>query len=389
MSGILRRCVALVCATALIGTLFASPSLAEDFSRVDRDPVSGTPVSITDGGEMDTALFSLRVADQGSVRAYATVVDEQMRPRTAYVESAWSDHPEWSGGTPSTDPADRANWIVRNSYPNRTLPAVASAADLSRLEEPTAIAATQAALWHVLDGVDPDPKANDGDVLGLFEYLVEGSSTARDGTTVRSLEVSPSHLEAVAPTEPLGPLTVSNAGGSPVRVSVRGAPASWLVDAEGREVSLVEDGAPIYLNVDPSVPSGVATMHVRGSDVPLEEGRLFVGREGVRTQPLITAEPGTATSFTTATFTWHAEEPSDVTGDSEPPPPVEPESPPLREETHTETPEATAQATESEDANPEDGLALTGTWVAGLLVIAGALVVSGLLILVLGRKRRD
>ncbi|WP_017605362.1 thioester domain-containing protein [Nocardiopsis alkaliphila] len=388
MSGTLRRCVALLCATALIGTLSASPSLAEDFSRVDRDPVSGMPVMITDGVEADTALFSLRVADQGSVRAYATVLDEQVRPRTAYVESAWAEHPEWSDGTSSTDPADRANWIVRNSYPNRPLDTVASAAGLTRLEEHTAIAATQAALWHVLDGVDPDPEANDGDVLHLFEHLVQGSSTARDGTTARSLEVSPSHLEAVAPTEPLGPLTVSNSGGEPVRVSVRGAPASWLVDGEGREVSLVEDGGPIYLNVDPSVPSGVATLHVRGSDVPLEEGRLFIGREGVRTQPLITAEPGTATSFTTATFTWHAEEPSEATVDDHPPP-VEPQSPSPHEETHAGTPEATAQATEGGDRNSEDGLAFTGTWVSGLLVIAGALVVSGLLILVLGRKRRD
>ena len=388
MSGILRRCAALSFATALIGTLSASPSLADDFSRVDRDPIPGASVTITDGGDVDTELFSLRVGDGGSVRAYATLVDEQVRPRTAYVESAWADRPEWTETAWTTDPADRANWIVSHSYPNLTLPALASASDLSRLTEETAIAGTQAALWHVLDGVDPDPGSNDQDVLDLFEYLVEGSSTAGDGTTARSLEVSPSHVEAVAPDRPLGPLTVANAGRAPVRVSVRGAPASWLVDEQGREVSLVEDGDPIYLNVDPSVPAGVATLHVRGTNVPLEEGRLFTGREGVPTQPLITAEPGTATSSTTATFTWHAEEP--VQGDAgEESPTVEPEPSPSPTQTPTDLPEATPEVSENNDRNPDDGLAFTGTWVSGLLVIAGALVVSGLLILVLGRKRRD
>lgn len=388
MSGILRRCAALLCASTLIGALFTSPVHADDFSRVDRDPMAGTPVLFDDGQELETALFSLRVADEDSVRAYAMMVDEEVRPRTAYVESAWADRPEWTGTARDTDSADRANWIVRHSYPNLPLTSLASEAGLPVLEEHTAIAATQAALWHVLDGVDPNPEGNPEELLHLFEYLVEGSSAAEGGTTARSLELSPTQVEAIAPSEPLGPLTVSSSGEGEARVSVRGAPASWLVDAEGHEVSRVSDGDEVYLDVDPSVPAGVATLHARGAGVPLPEGRLFTGREGVRTQPLITAEPGTATSSTTATVTWHAEEPAEA-GTPDQPETPEPESAPAPAEPPDDATEVVTEVPKNEDRNQGDGLALTGTWLSGLLVIAGALVVSGLLILVLGRKRRD
>ncbi|MFE1170726.1 thioester domain-containing protein [Nocardiopsis sp. NPDC058789] len=388
MSGILLRCAALLSASALIGTLTTAPVAADDFSRLDRDPVAGLPVVLTDGDEVDTALFSLRVADEDSVRAYALVVDEEVRPRTAYVESAWADRPEWTGTTGAPAPANRANWVVSNSYPNVALPLLGAASGVLFLEEAHAIAATQAALWNVLDGVEPDPEANHPDVTALYTYLVEGSLDAGGGTTARSVEVSPAQVEEVSPEDPLGPLTVSSAGEGPVRLSLRGAPASWLVDAAGREISQAHDGDELFLDVDPSVPAGVATLHMRGDEVPLEEGRLFTGREGVRTQPLITAEPGSATSSTSATFTWRGEEPQERTEEPEPET-AEPEAPEVREAPSPEpVPEETPTAV-AQHRNTEDGLALTGTWLSGLLVIAGALVVSGLLILVLGRKRRD
>lgn len=389
MSGILLRCAALLSASALIGTLTTAPAAADDFSRLDRDPVAGLPVVLTDGDEVDTALFSLRVADEDSVRAYALVVDEEVRPRTAYVESAWADRPEWTVTPGDSAPAHRANWVVSNSYPNVPLPVLGAVSGVLFLEETHAIAATQAALWNVLDGVELDPDTNHPDVMTLYAYLVEGSADAESGTTSPSVEVSPAQTEAVAPEEPLGPLTVSSAGEGPVRLSLRGAPASWLVDAEGEEISQAHDGDEVYLDVDPSVPAGVVTLHLRGSDVPLEEGRLFTGREGVRTQPLITAEPGSATSSTSATFTWRGEEPRGETTEEPEPETAGPEAPEVRELPSPEPVVEDTPTPEARDRNAESGLALTGTWLSGLLVIAGALVVSGLLILVLGRKRRD
>ncbi|GAA1082123.1 thioester domain-containing protein [Nocardiopsis metallicus] len=389
MSGILRRCAALLSTSALIGTLVAAPAAADDFSRVDRDPVAGLPVVLSDGAEAETALFSLRVADEDSVRAYALLADEEVRPRTAYVESAWADRAEWTETVRAPAPAERAGWIVSNSYPNLTLPGLGLASDVLYLEEGHAIAATQAALWNVLDGAELDPDANHQDVVTVYTYLVEGSSGAEGGTTARSVEVSPHHVEVVSPEEPLGPLTVSSAGQDPVRLSLRGAPASWLVDAGGEEVSQANDGDEVYLAVDPSVPAGVATLHVRGSQVPLEEGRLFTGREGVRTQPLITAEPGSATSSTSATFTWNHEEPEEQAAAVETEETAEPEELETREPPPAEPLVEEAETPQAQAPDAEGGLALTGTWLSGLLVIAGALVVSGLLILVLGRKRRD
>ncbi|MFD3686562.1 thioester domain-containing protein [Nocardiopsis sp. NPDC058631] len=388
MSGILLRCAVLLSSAALTGVLVSAPAAdADEFSRVDRDPVEGASLVLADGHEADTALFSLRVADQASVRAYAAQADEEVRPRTAYVESAWSDNPGWTGAGQGADPADRANWIVSHSYPTVDLPLLTRVTGLVQLDERQAIAGTQAALWHVLDGAEPDPLANDLAVVALYEFLVAGSEAATGNATTRSVEVSPSHVEAVAPDAPLGPLTVNSAGPDPAQVSVRGAPASWLVDGDGDQVTQASDGDELFLDVDPSVPAGVVTLHVLGLDVPLPEGRLFTGRDGVRTQPLVTAEEVAATSSTTATITWHPEQTAEPSSE-ETLEPTPTEAPPARGEAPDDGPTEVATPAGADDRIPEDGLARTGTWLSGLLIIAGALVVSGLLILVLGRQRR-
>ncbi|WP_116243751.1 Cys-Gln thioester bond-forming surface protein [Nocardiopsis sp. FIRDI 009] len=396
MWSILRRCAAVLTSAALIGGLSGAPAaLAEDFSRVDRDPLQGNEIVLADGTEVPTALFSLRVADSASVSAYTAEAEGEVRPRAAYVESAWNDDPQWTEIEAVTDPVDRATWVVANSYPQVTLTDLALASGTVFLDERQAIAGTQAALWHVLDGVELDPDANDAAVTALYEYLVAGSEEAPDDSGAPSMRISPTQLETVAPEEPLGPLTVTSSGTDPVRVSVRGAPASWLVDADGEQVRRVRDGESVYLDVDPSVPAGVVTLHARGDDVPLPEGRLFTGRDGVRTQPLITAEPGTATRTVTATLTWHSEEPEEIAS-PEPPTPVpsapEPESAAGTGDSAAGVPNATPSgpaSAEPEGRSADDDLAGTGTWVSGLLIIAGALVVSGLIILVLGRQRRS
>ncbi|MEV2276358.1 Cys-Gln thioester bond-forming surface protein [Nocardiopsis sp. NPDC049922] len=395
MWSILRRCAAVLTSAALVGGLVgASPVLADDFSRVDRDPVEGAAVVLTDGGELPTALFSLRLGGSDSVGAYTATAEGEVRPRTAYVESAWDDSTQWSETDAAAGPADRAAWVVANSYPHVDLTELALASETVFLDERQAIAGTQAALWHVLDGAELDPAGNDAAVTALYEYLVAGSDHAPDETTTPSLEITPSQIEAVAPEEPLGPITVTSAGTEAVQLSLRGAPASWLVDAGGEQVRRVRDGASVYLDVDPSVPAGVVTLHARGSDLPLPEGRLFTGRDGVRTRPLVTAEPGTTTSSTAATLTWHAGEPEAPSSPAPRPSGTAPPSPESASgaEPPVEVPDATPAdepTREAEERVEGDGLAGTGTWLSGLLVIAGALVVSGLLILVLGGKRRN
>ncbi len=372
--GVLRRCAALLSSVVLTATLAGTPAaLADDFSRVDRDPVAGADLVPVGGEPVATALYSLRVGGEDSVRAYTASPDDEVRRRAAYVESGWSD-------TPARD-AERARWIVSHSYPHRDLLSLGLDTGLP-LREDQAIAGTQAALWRVLSGTEPDREANDGAVLALYDHLVEGGALPPGP---RPLTVEPGHVEATAPDGPLGPLAVASTGEGPLRVSVNGAPASWLVDADGRRTAQASHGDELYLDVSPSVPAGVVTLQVRGEDLPLEEGSLFTGRDGVRTRPLVTAEPGEAAITTTATITWRAPSPE---------PSQEPETPSETPEPSPTTPlaevAASPEASPSEtDRIPEDDLAATGTWLSGLLVIAGALVVSGLIILVLGRKRRE
>ena len=387
MTGILRRCVALLCSAAVIGALAGAPAHAEDFARVDHDPVPGLALTLDSGEEAETALFGLRVADHDSVRAYAGAVDGQVRDRTAYVEAAWSESFEWPEVPEESDHVDRTSWIVSHSYPHVALPSLAEEVELDDLGEEQAIAATQAAIWHVLDGIDLDRNANDEAVLAVYDHLVLNSVGAEEvDVDARSLNVSPAQVEQASPDEPLGPLSVDTTGTDPVQLSLRGAPESWLVDASGEQVTDASDGDEVYLDVDPSVPSGVATLHAHGHDLPLSEGRLFTGRDGVRTQPLITAEGGRTAGTTTATLTWY---PADVEGPraTEEPTPAEVEEsvPPTDEPEPTASPEETA----TDDRISGDSLAGTGTWLSGLLIIAGALVVSGLIILVLGRKKNN
>lgn len=365
----------------------SAPAASEDFSRVNGTPVHGVPVVLASGEEEPTALYGLRVGEHGAVHAYVASTDHEVQANSAYVESGWSGVEGWSGTSEETDPSDRANWIVSNSYPNVPLAELAQETGHPDLDEAEAVAATQTALWRVLDGVEIAPGANEPAVVDMHDHLVEHSAGSELGEPASSVEVDPPHLELASPDEPLGPLELSSTGDGPLALSLRGAPESWLVDADGKQLSAAHDGDEVYLDVDPDVSSGVATLHVRGDGVPLPEGQLFTGRDGVSTAPLVTAEPGTATTTATATFTWYP--PEDVSsgdgdgyGDEATEQPAD-EAP--EPDTSVETEEPAAETDESASGNH---LASTGTWLSGLLVIAGALVVSGLLILVLGRKRR-
>lgn len=381
MTGILRRCAALLSTAALGVAMTSAPAASEDFSRVNGTPVHGVPVVLASGEEEPTALYGLRVGEHGAVHAYAASTDHEVQANSAYVESGWSGVEGWSGTSEETDPSDRANWIVSNSYPNVPLAELAQETDHPDLDEAEAVAATQTALWRVLDGVEISPEANEPAVVDTHDHLVEHSAGSEMGEPAGSVEVDPPHLELASPDEPLGPLELSSTGDGPLALSLRGAPESWMVDADGEQLGSAHDGDEVYLDVDPDVSSGVATLHVRGDGVPLPEGQLFTGRDGISTAPLVTAEPGTATSTATATFTWYPDEDT-PSGDEETEPPAD-EAPEPDTGGDTEDPQA-----ETDERTSGNHLASTGTWLSGLLVIAGALVVSGLLILVLGRKRR-
>ena len=380
--GVLRRCAGLFSSVAFITALAGVPAAsADDFSRVERGAVAGGDLVPAGGGApVATALYSLRTGDGGSVRAYTASPEGEVRRRAAYVESDWSDSS--SGG------ADRARWIVARSYPHRALEDLGADLGLP-LDEEQAIAGTQAALWRVLSGVEPDRGANEEGVLALYDHLVGAGGALAPGP--RPLTVSPDQWDATDPRGPLGPITVSSAGGAPLKVSLSGAPAAWLVDSRGRQVDRAADGDDLFVDVSPSVPAGVVTLHVRGEDLPLAEGSLFTGRAGVRTRPLVTAEPAEADITTAVTVTWR-------TRPSPSEPAATPENP---SETSSGTPDPTrgtplAETAPSPKASPTgsdrilvDGLPTTGTWLSGLLVVAGALAVSGLIIVVLGRKRRE
>src|SRR5699024_11332168 len=122
---------------------------------------------------------------------------------------AWSEAGGWLEGPQEGDHADRASWIVSHSYPRVTQASLAEEVELDDLGEEQAIAATQAAIWHVLDGVDLDRDANDEAVLAVYDHLVLNSvGSEEDDVDARSMIVSPAQVEQASPDVPLGPLSV-------------------------------------------------------------------------------------------------------------------------------------------------------------------------------------
>lgn len=401
MSRFTRRCAVLLTAIAVYGAVALGTAAwaGDDFSRVDRDPVAGAQVRLAGGQDAPTFLYSLRMAREGAVRAYGADVGETVRGDAAYVEADWDEVADAGSAAPH-----RVNWVVHHSYPRVGLRRLAAASGARALSEEHAIAATQAAIWHLAGDVrlDRDPQENPAEVIALYDHLVSGAAGARDTAAGPSLALTPQRIDASAPQEPVGPLTVSGAGADAVRLSVRGAPASWLVDARGEGVSRVSEGDEVFLRIDPAVPAGVATVQVRAKDVPLEAGRLFTGRDGVRTQPLVTAEPGTTTSTAASTVVWDTAASAESGGGGESGGPEDegaPDSGPEPRAPAGAAPEGSAPAPPhtapgqdtaggGEDASGS-GLARTGTWLSGLLAIAAILVASGGAALVVARRKAN
>src|SRR5699024_7940250 len=104
MTGILRRCAALLSSAALGAAIASAPAAAEDVSRVNGAPVHGVPVVLASGEEEPTALYELRVGEHEAVHAYAASTEHEVQANSAYVEAGWHGVEGWSGTSEEIDP---------------------------------------------------------------------------------------------------------------------------------------------------------------------------------------------------------------------------------------------------------------------------------------------
>ncbi|MDA2804356.1 thioester domain-containing protein [Nocardiopsis suaedae] len=361
-------------------------------ARVERAVTEGAQVHLESGDSVATALYSLRIDDSASVPAYGADLDGEVDHSAAYVESGFEalEAPE--------DAAGPVAWVVAHSYPSVGLEDL-DAPGAGGLNESQAIAATQAAVWHFTDGAElagpGGSGGNDPRVERFYRHLVSEAERAPDAPAAPTLALAPDRISGADPAAPLGPLRVSTTGTGPVRVAVNGAPGARLADADGETVSEVADGEEFYLHVPADPGAGVATVHARAGTAALSPGRAFSGRDGVATLPVVAADEALTGASAEVKADWSAPAPEGAPGAA--PMPQASSHVPARE--RPEAPSSPAPPPSPAPAAPEGGaadteasggLALTGTWLGGLLAIGGGLAAAGAAALVAARllKRR-
>lgn len=257
----------------------------------------GAAVVHADSGdqEISAGLFEMSVDGGGTLQTYCIDLHNPTQRDAKYQETPWS-------GTSlgANKDAGKIRWILENSYPQvNDLAALAGKAGVGGgLTEQDAAAGTQVAIWRYSDGADVD--AVDPQAEKLADYL---EKNARDvAEPEASLTLDPPALSG-HPGERLGPVTVhTNAGGATVTPPADAATSGVrIVDAKGRKVTSVTDGAQLYFDVPEDTADGQAKLTVQASTtVPV--GRAFSSES--RSQTQILAGSSESTVSATASATW-------------------------------------------------------------------------------------
>ena len=212
----MRRFFALVLSMLLI-VLVAPLANAAVEATYSGGGKSGTSVTMNRGSgnqSLGTKLFNLDVSGQGTLPAYCIDIRTNIR-QTTYVEEGWATIGEAAGA--------KILWILKNSYPTKSVGEVAAAVGTAAtgLTEAEAIGATQAAIWTFSDGatyVDfVTPDASQARVDALVAHLIGDANTGEKTPPAPSLSLTPDSV-----TGPVG----SRVGPFTLAVSDRGAPRS-------------------------------------------------------------------------------------------------------------------------------------------------------------------
>lgn len=384
-----RHGLAVLAAVLLSWWVIPLPAAAESASiaRVDRTGVPGEDIHLSTGDSAATTLFNLRVGDASAVGAYCVDVSTSVDHRAAYTESDWAD-------LPAAAALGRVHWIVRNSYPALTLDRVSAASGVQGLRPEHAIAGTQAAIWHLTNGAELGPAGPDGpnspQVRALYEYLLDNAAETAEPSP--ALAISPAEVVGDAPA-PLGPLTVRTTSRAPVRLTVNGAEGAVLVDERGDPVVEARDGDEVLLALPAEAAEGTAAVYAHAEEATVQTGRVYTGKDGVQTQPLVAAEPAAASLTVSAKVNWNAPalpESADQAPPATPAPTARPDPPSGSTGPTAPVPSPPdSPVAIAEDKRAEPRLASTGARLVGTALAALALLTLGSAAILLVRRRRE
>lgn len=325
-----------------------------------------------------TAKLALTFASGSTLPTYCIDLTHELdTSHGAYVES------EWANTGIGTANLGRILWVLAHSQPNvddADVLAAAGVTGLAARQGDVVYAATQAAIWHfsdrfVLGDWDGSTSGNRFNstqyaaVQKVYEYLTNDANTGQQGSP--TLTVAPTTLTGPA-GELVGPFTVSTTAAS-VTLAISGGGQVLGAD-KSTEITTIANGGQFWIRLG---DSGTSTVTATGKGF-VAVGRAFIRAADLKTdngkdaaQKLILAElkPEEVTATATGTV-------------------VVPTASP--------TPTPTASPTVTVPPSPEvspagstQGLANTGASPLPKLIIAAVLLVLGVAMTVLARRRRQ
>ncbi|MBL1087572.1 Cys-Gln thioester bond-forming surface protein [Streptomyces actinomycinicus] len=252
---------------ALTGTARADDNGAAatlgDFVHADEVEIQGE-----DGYELTAGTSSLTLDGQ-ELQVYCIDLYHGAVDGAAYTET------DWSNSTLSGNPdAGKIGWILGHSFPNLSPEQVAQSAGIDSLDEDTAAAGTQAAIWHFSDKVDAVP--HDQAAARLTEWLTSHAEDA--GEPKPTLQLSASTLAGNS-NERIGPVTVTTSADT-IGLTLDDSPDGVrIVDGQGHPVTSAGNGDQLYFSVPPGAASGRARLTATAVSPPTV-GRAFKAVDG-------------------------------------------------------------------------------------------------------------
>ncbi|MBO1901365.1 thioester domain-containing protein [Leucobacter weissii] len=327
----------------------ASPAVAavgDTYRIINPTSNSGTSIRFDGSGSNTvTRLWTLQGQSGAATQSSYSVDFHGTSPTTnnEYTQADWvSDAPPHGAAALSaTAQANRGRieWILKNSYP-----AVGTSSSLNALRDdiraagytdfPTAswwqvaegIAGTQAAIWHLTDGVDLDlanTTPNNDRIKILYRYLLEQSADAvastPDPPTVEVVSETGRDPFSVEPGASFGPFALESSVNATLSVS---GPAV-VIDEQGVAVSGPQaPGTRFWLRptASPAAPGSATvtatTVDVTSTVVNAAFGRQHVSPNAVRETLAVTStDTQNATHALTASWVLDQSNPGDFDPD--------------------------------------------------------------------------
>ncbi|WP_410580671.1 Cys-Gln thioester bond-forming surface protein [Amycolatopsis sp. lyj-108] len=368
-------------ATAAVALTMAAPAaLADDGAArgrvVEGSGTDGFSVNFEGGQKYVTKLFGLKLSDGSKLKMYCVQVEVGMRTDQDMIERPWNKYPD--AASPFNKNNAKINWVLHHGYPAVAVKKIEGALGKDvklngGLSVEEAVTATQAAVWHFSDGKNLDrkkPLPHEGaeesaDVLAVYDYLVGKDNVGIGQQPKPTLDIGPAKASGATGSR-IGPFSVATTGDI-TELTSKLPEGVKVTDADGKEIkaAAIKDGTKVYVDVpkDAKDGNGSFTLKVSGH---LDTGRLFVGENyaKVPAQSLIVAESEKTSVVANATASWKQ-------GGA----PV------------TETPAPTTPG--GAESGGGDELANTGASATMPLVIGGALLGAGVLMVLLVRRRRS